>query len=368
MSNSTEIKAKPNVIPQLDGLRAFAALLVVFSHTEKVGLPTVFPSLTGGFGVMLFFMLSGFLMGYLYLQKPIDRPAIGHYISARVARIAPIYLLSVTLAYIASYLIGTQFIYYIDTRSFLRLLAFSGSNHVFWSIPPEIQFYFTFLVFWYLLQTNRIIKALPFVILTAGVILMVRPIFPGISIPSHFHIFFLGVALSVLVRNGTTSRISPSFAALVQVISLAALFSASLRIYPSKAFIASIDWDDNAVFYGSVGAVICFGAFLLASTVHNRFGALVFANPFMRQIAKYSFSLYLLHEPVMAGTMNVLDEFGISRFVQIPIAVTLSLGVAALSFHLFESKMQDLLRVPLARLISALMPKARNTLAVKKQL
>ena len=360
MTTSPANIEQPNIIPQLDGLRAFAALIVVGSHTGQIGLPLIFPSLTGGFGVLLFFMLSGFLMGYLYLHKPLDAPSVAHYVAARVARIAPIYLVAVTLAYIASAALGPQFVYYIDGRAFLRLLAFSGSSHVFWSIPPEVQFYVAFAVFWFAVRRGYIGLAVPAVVLLAGVTMLFRPIFPGISLPSHFHIFFLGVALAVMVRSGVSDMISAKLAAFIQAVSITALLMASLRVWPSKEFIEFIGWDDNAVVYGNIGLVICFGAFLLASTVPNRFGSAIFANKLMRRIGGYSFSLYLLHEPILAGTEYLTSGF-LPGSIVILVGISLSLAVAALSFHWFERPVQDALRAPIAKLVYAVIVRARQT-------
>lgn len=308
----------------------------------------------------MFFILSGFLMGYLYLHKPLDAPSVAHYVAARVARIAPIYLVAVTLAYIASAVLGPQFVYYIDGRSFLRLLAFSGSSHVFWSIPPEVQFYAAFAVFWFAVRRGYVCVAVPAVIMLVGVTMLFRPIFPGISLPSHFHIFFLGVALAVMVRSGITAMISPSLAAFIQAVSITALLMASLRVWPSKEFIESIGWDDNAVVYGNFGLVVCFGAFLLSSTVPNRFGSAIFANKLMRRIGGYSFSLYLLHEPILAGT-GYLASSHLPGSIVIMIGVCLSLAVAALSFHWFERPVQEALRAPIAKLVYAVLSRATRT-------
>ena len=361
MTTSNLTTRQPNVIPQLDGLRAFAALLVVFSHTGNVGLPMIFPALAGIFGVLLFFMLSGFLMGYLYLHKPADTPAVAHYVAARIARIAPIYLLAVTLAYAASIYLGERFVYYIGLKDYLRLIAFAGSNHVFWSIPPEIQFYLTFAAIWIALKRGVLERYAPAVVIVAGVVLLFRPIFPGITIASHFHIFFLGVILAVFVRRKGATPITPAAAGVIQAASIAAILIASFRIWPDQAFLNSVGWGKNGVVYGKIGLTLCFGAFLLSSTVPNRFGNAVFGNPVMRRIGGYSFSLYLLHEPVLAGT-RYLTAGLMPGGAQIVIGITLALVVSALCFHGFERPVQDMLRTPLAKAIQA------ATLAIRKTL
>lgn len=61
-------------VPQLDGIRALAILIVMVSHTP---LGSVVP---GGFGVTLFFFLSGFLITTLLRREAaiagrVDLPA-----------------------------------------------------------------------------------------------------------------------------------------------------------------------------------------------------------------------------------------------------------------------------------------------------
>jgi peptidoglycan/LPS O-acetylase OafA/YrhL len=56
-------------IPSLDGWRAVAILIVFLGHT---GLGNIFP---GGFGITIFFFLSGYLITSLMI---IERQAIDH--------------------------------------------------------------------------------------------------------------------------------------------------------------------------------------------------------------------------------------------------------------------------------------------------
>jgi peptidoglycan/LPS O-acetylase OafA/YrhL len=62
----------------LTRLRGVAALLVVISHSANAGL---LPALVGNgldqVGVALFFVLSGHLMGLLYLHQPYDATIAG---------------------------------------------------------------------------------------------------------------------------------------------------------------------------------------------------------------------------------------------------------------------------------------------------
>lgn len=89
----------------LDGLRGFAILLVFLNHIDSYYIASAVPSLlkpivqflftSGNLGVTFFFILSGFLMGYLY-RNPQPR----EFIERRYARIFPPFLVMATCMWI----------------------------------------------------------------------------------------------------------------------------------------------------------------------------------------------------------------------------------------------------------------------------
>lgn len=84
-----------------DGVRAFAALWVVFSHLfQRLHLPSQSPvvqdlqvmAMKGAFGVSIFFVLSGMLLAYPFWTAYLTgrpRPGLRRYARRRVARIVP---------------------------------------------------------------------------------------------------------------------------------------------------------------------------------------------------------------------------------------------------------------------------------------
>ncbi len=87
-------------IKALTGLRGFAALLVFVTHAshQRSFLPRSV-HIYGQVGVMLFFVLSGFLLGYLYLERSPSRKQLIRYSAARIGRVVPLYLAVVLLSY-----------------------------------------------------------------------------------------------------------------------------------------------------------------------------------------------------------------------------------------------------------------------------
>ncbi|MFT5249449.1 MAG: peptidoglycan/LPS O-acetylase OafA/YrhL [bacterium] len=82
------LRLNNNKIPSLDGLRAIAVLLVIVSHfnTDWVN---------GGLGVMIFFVLSGFLITWLLLKESDKKGTVSlkNFYIRRALRIFPAYYL-----------------------------------------------------------------------------------------------------------------------------------------------------------------------------------------------------------------------------------------------------------------------------------
>ena len=85
-------------LPALDGLRAIAILIVILSHT---GLGKIVP---GGFGVTIFFFLSGYLITTLLRLEAADtgRVSLRHFYFKRTLRIMPPMYLTISLVAVLS--------------------------------------------------------------------------------------------------------------------------------------------------------------------------------------------------------------------------------------------------------------------------
>ncbi|MFC1681164.1 acyltransferase family protein [Pseudomonadota bacterium] len=123
---------RSNQIDTLDGLRGFAALMVLTAHTPQ----NWFVSQTG-VGVFVFFALSGWVLSKPYLSRFDGSPNLRdgvHYLVRRVLRIVPLYFVVVFVFWLH----GRGYwdaAYLIDHYSFT-----AGTGH-FWSVPSEMRFY-----------------------------------------------------------------------------------------------------------------------------------------------------------------------------------------------------------------------------------
>ncbi len=194
----------PERVAALTGLRGFAILIVFVSHCANAGyLPAWLGKGTGQLGVMLFFVLSGFLMASLYLPQAPDRAASFGYVLARLGRVAPLYLAVVALSVAVGPAVA-GWPYGIWTPSILaQHLAFLRADGALWAVPVEVQFYLVFYAVWRLSRRAGGLDAPAYLGLWAAVLAVCAPLailyqLGGLAQAGlfyHLHYFVIGCLL-----------------------------------------------------------------------------------------------------------------------------------------------------------------------------
>jgi peptidoglycan/LPS O-acetylase OafA/YrhL len=161
------VKASKFYIPSLDGIRALAFLIVFISHA---GLGKIIP---GGFGVTIFFFLSGYLIT-TQLRREYERSSkidFKNFYMRRLLRIWPPFYLVLLLAIGISYLVGYHTGFTLQQLQAFLTQFFHISNYynvevgnqgmalgteVYWSLAVEEHFYLLFPLLYVLLRRLRI--------------------------------------------------------------------------------------------------------------------------------------------------------------------------------------------------------------------
>lgn len=142
--------------PSLNGLRAISIIIVLLFHliryNFRIGLPPALnlPVFEGGFGVNIFFVISGFLITSLLIQEEEQngRISIKGFYSRRILRIFPAYFFLLFFYWILQ-LIG---LLYIPSSTWATVLTYTRyidpdvewyTGHI-WSLSVEENFY----LFW----------------------------------------------------------------------------------------------------------------------------------------------------------------------------------------------------------------------------
>jgi peptidoglycan/LPS O-acetylase OafA/YrhL len=148
-------------IEGFDGLRAICAFMVLYGHSEfsithipeeGFWLDIYAAGLNGSAGVMVFFVLSGYLISQLLVKELSETGSIkyGYFIMRRVLRLLPAYL---AFLIVLSVLVITGFLEikaialvsaFSYTYNFLPRTFGSGYTNHLWSLAVEEQFYLLF--------------------------------------------------------------------------------------------------------------------------------------------------------------------------------------------------------------------------------
>ena len=287
-------------ILSLNAVRGLAALLVVVSHLPEAVNMHVGPVHEGSLGVMVFFTLSGFLMGLLYLGQPATPHNVAAYAIARFSRIAPPYLIVVLLSFLVFMLVDPRFPYAIGTHNLLRHALFSGNVSVFWSIPPEVQFYALFIGIWWAVHRAHEghTGALIAVAALTVVAVCVRNEVPGTFAISKLHYFLMGTLLGGMHPWLRSVKVSTVALTLLQSALLVALVLFMLEV---------IELPDN--YWPDLTPALISGLAVFAFAHDRTVIDKVFAAKPFQWFGDWSFSIYLLHVPVI----YVLKQMGVMQ-------------------------------------------------------
>lgn len=347
--------------PNLNGLRFFAALMVIFHHIELLKLKFEyrnsyeypFFSIIGKLGVVLFFVLSGFLITYLLLieLKESKTVNIKAFYVRRILRIWPLYFLIVILG-----LFIIPQMYFLErpgqlSSSFtndlipkllllifmlpnLALVLFSPIPYVsqVWSIGVEEQFY----LFWPVL----IKRAKNFVLVFVKVISLywfVRFFLILLNQYEYSPVFkyLLGFVASF---NIDCMAIGGLFAYIYfsqQEKLLKILYLKFTQVAVALLTISLIGFGIRIPypFYALLFAIIILNAATNSKNIYR------FENMIFNYLGKISYGLYMFHSIVIGTCIYFLsDDYLVEGYWLYILSILLSICVSALSYHFYEAR------------------------------
>jgi peptidoglycan/LPS O-acetylase OafA/YrhL len=362
-------------IPQLDGIRGTAILLVVIWHfVVAPSLLQPHPSAIGRFfthvglltwsGVDLFFVLSGFLIGGILVDARDSPNYFRTFYVRRIFRILPIYLL-IVVAYLLlwSSAAGRQailretlgrpipwYVYFTFTQNFW--LAHHAWDAIYltlsWSLAVEEQFY---------LLLPAIIRVLPrpwllpvAVALAFGsaiarslMYLHYGPTWGTAAytlIVSRADALMLGVICAVLLRDGHFKKLLTENIWIIRTSF--AVFGLGVAVLTVKGWgmgtmpMSTLGFTCVALFYASLLMIAMVSPRGMVSRACRTswlmwLGTIAYALYLFHEIVlDTAFRLLLHHAPVMANRLDALTAL---------LALVVALSLAQLSWKYFESKL-----------------------------
>jgi peptidoglycan/LPS O-acetylase OafA/YrhL len=356
-----------NHIPELDGVRGIAILMVIVFHAFQF-IPS---PMTGwisklasyGFaGVDLFFVLSGFLITGILLNAKSQPGYFRNFYAKRALRIWPLYYLLLLVSF------GLVPLLILRTHVFMEELSLLQSRSALvyvlllqniwyagkigpimlamtWSLAIEEQFYIVWP--WLVMWCSR--KKLACILIAIVVLTPLARLwssFHGASVDAiRFETWFrldglsLGALVAVYCKSGFFSLSRTRWAAMLALAigvptSLWLLAGHSQTLWPLLYSMLSL----------SGAGAVTFG--IWCCRTNSIFGA-PFRLSWLRYIGQVSYCMYLAHQPIyyVLGSKRVMEHVGTGSGASIAVMVfgfILSLSVASLSWYLFESQILKL--------------------------
>jgi peptidoglycan/LPS O-acetylase OafA/YrhL len=362
-------------IPQLDGIRGTAILLVVIWHFIVVPItqaphPGAFARMvvrTGLLtwsGVDLFFVLSGFLIGGILIDAKDAPNYFSTFYVRRVFRILPIYLL-VVIAYVLLWNSAVKhqtilretfgspmpsYVYLTFTQNFW--LAHHVWDAIFlnlsWSLAVEEQFYLLLPAVIRVLPKPWLLPVAVGLAFGSAVTRSLMYLYYGPSwgaaaytlIVSRADALMLGVICAVLLRDGNCKEYLTKNPWIIKTSFVISGLGVGVLTYKGWGMgtmpMCTLGFTCVALFYASllmIAMVLPDG--LLGQTFRARWviwlGTIAYALYLFHEIVLDGvFRLFLNHAPVMANGFEALTTL---------LALVVALGLAYLSWRYFESKL-----------------------------
>ncbi len=337
----------------LNGVRAIAAIAVVISHItialNDFGLnPHIFGSfndgtpkgfMLGGYGVSVFFVLSGFLITYLLLcEKDINSISIKKFYVRRILRIWPLYYLylfisiSVILLYGLDFNIKTLMLYlfYAANIPFILEIGLPFIGH-YWSLGVEEQFYLFWP--WFIKKTNSLL--LPILIITIGLVgikLMLHVFYPNSLLESiihvtRFHCMMIGALGAILLKKDNEFFLKLVDNKLTQSFCWGIIILVAINKFH---FISVID--------NEIISVV--GLFLIIGQIRKRNRIINLENNLFDFLGKISYGIYVIHPLFIFFFSKFLSEIAVNVYWRYFIVyfsiLSTTIFISYISFQYFE--------------------------------
>lgn len=352
----------PSRVPQLDGLRGIAVLVVLVSHFW--GYPAGYDAInrlvgTGWVAVDLFFVLSGFLITGILLDARDSPGYYRNYFARRVLRVFPLYYALLGVVFLLLPLFGSSPELHAVLRDRPLYLAYLANVAIVlhgwqlfplditWSLAVEEQFYIVWPFVVRRLSPRGLLLGLAGTVVVVPLIRTVAWLFGVGWMATHMLTFFrldglaLGGLVALAVRHGslTPALRRVALCVLAVVGPLLVVLIETGRFARNSLLVGTIGYSLLAVFFAAL-LVRC----LPAGSHLTR----LLSHAALCRIGVVSYGIYLVHPLcwLVVGTALATLGMDVDTLTRSPLAnaglaVVLpsiaAYGIAELSFRYFES-------------------------------
>jgi peptidoglycan/LPS O-acetylase OafA/YrhL len=348
-------------LASLDGLRGLAALSIFIFHGWLYTMPE--PSATdrssvGDYavhelrlGVVLFFVLSGFLLSRPWFAAALDErrpPDLGRYVRSRAARILPAYYVALLGSIVLLWgLDGTPGLR-LPPAAELPLFAFFGQNlspgtvmklnPPMWTLAIEVSFYMVLpAIGWLALRLKpqrRSLALIPLALIVVGVLYNWSIAGQGLSmtfsktLAAMLPYFALGM-LAALVAHRRTIDMRTKRTLITVGVLLVVSDAITKAAAPAHGLDLTMLFSIMRDLPSAVGFALIVGALSIAPR------SAVIGGPVLAGLGTISYGFYLWHVPVLM-VMRGYGVLPLDPVLGTLVALAPVLAVSALSWFAFE--------------------------------
>jgi len=359
----SRVTASSLFIPEIDGLRFLAIFMVVLFHVNQalIGreqftgsyLHSPFFFLiddffnTGPKGVLLFFVISGFIIALPFAKHFLNKEKavnIKSYFTRRLTRIEPPYLINTIACFLylvfrSKYALSKLWPSFVAALFYLNNnfhLGVARVNPVVWSLEIEIQFYIIAPLLCYIFVVNKNARR---VLLLSLIILfpLIHALFSkgGIYQPavktlySFIQYFLAGILLADLYIDNFKIVFSKSFSIIVGI-----------------SLLLIMAYVDYSTFIGQILLLfsVLFFSFLVLNDV---FWGKVFSVKYLTIIGGMCYSIYLWHYVIIDAVIKftvfikITNDYLITMAFQSFLILPIILALSSLFYVLVERPCMD---------------------------
>jgi len=323
--------------PEIDGLRALAVISVLFYHLNV-------KFIGGGFaGVDVFFVISGFLITRIIINEVDDGSfSFLRFYERRVRRIGPALLTTLLVSSIVylgwfsaneninfarqnlSALLSVSNIYFYKTIDYFNDSREAPSIHT-WSLSVEEQFYVLFPVLIFAIGRYVPRRRLAILVALFGLSLTYSLYQTNVD---RLGAFYLPIGrwwelLAGAILTCAAPKCPPKLGSWLSAFGLIGLLCSFLLL------------NDRMPFPGWIALLpVLSTVAVLACAPHNKYVSGFLSTPVLRWFGLISYSLYLVHWPIVCLAGNFIQTNGNRGILLIS---TLCIGLAWLSYRFVET-------------------------------
>ena len=291
-------------IRHFDGLRGWAVIIVLLSHT---GFGDLVP---GGLGVEIFFVMSGYLIMTISAYDLSNRGAfdVNSFLIKRIFRLFP----TLFVTYFIFYCINAVVVFDNDVSIqtvVSQLLFFSNYNYLYfdgrglagsgvlWSLAVEVHFYISFALLFVICAKYHLIRFRWIVIFIFSLLLIVRALNYFVFNLDYEHFYystdsrvtyiFFGVILSIFFEWQNQPYKKPEIKDYILYVLSTVLILLSFLVRS----------DSFRFFWRDYIHILCFCGVFRLLLLHRQapFLNIIFENKIIVEIGRQSYYIYLVH-------------------------------------------------------------------------